>query len=586
MEIRFASAADRQDIYRLRHEVYAVELGQHPTTGDGRLTDALDAANVYLVAAQGDELVGFVSITPPWAGAYSVDKYLDRRDWPVLDDPAALFEVRLLTVRPAFRGSGAAALLMYAALRWIASRGGRRVVAIGRLEILGLYRRAGLRPLGHRWRSGAVTYELMTASVAEVQERAAAFAVLLRHRPPTWRLDVPMLAPARGCYHGGASFDAIGAGFDALDRRGRVVVADVLDAWFPPVPAAVAALRTDPEWLACSSPPTDAGGLVAAVATARQVPASSVVVGAGSSDLVFRAFGRWLTADSRVLLLDPTYGEYAHVVERVVGARVDRFALRAADGWRIDPDRLAATLRDGRYDLAVLVNPNNPTGRHVDASVLRTVLEAAPASTRFWVDEAYLEYAVPAAGSLESYAARSANVVVCKSLSKVYALSGLRVAYLVAAPAVAAEVRRWTPPWPVSLPAQVAAVRALADPGYYAGRWRQTATLRTELAARLRSAVDGATVDESVANFVLLRLPPDEVGAPELVSRCRRRGVFLRDLSMLSPAFEGRTVRVAVRGPAENARVVDAVAAAVAADGTPAPGGSGVGTPPLGIAAR
>ncbi len=586
MEIRFASAADRQDIYRLRHEVYAVELGQHPTTGDGRLTDALDASNVYLVAARGDELVGFVSVTPPWAGAYSVDKYLDRRDWPVLDDPAALFEVRLLTVRPAFRGSGAAALLMYAALRWIASRGGRRVVAIGRLEILGLYRRAGLRPLGHRWRSGAVTYELMTASVAEVQERAAAFAVLLRHRPPTWRLDVPMLAPARGCYHGGASFDAIGAGFDALDRRGRVVVADVLDAWFPPVPAAVAALRTDPEWLACSSPPTDAGGLVAAVATARQVPASSVVVGAGSSDLVFRAFGRWLTADSRVLLLDPTYGEYAHVVERVVGARVDRFALRAADGWRIDPDRLAATLRDGRYDLAVLVNPNNPTGRHVDASVLRTVLEAAPASTRFWVDEAYLEYAVPAAGSLESYAARSANVVVCKSLSKVYALSGLRVAYLVAAPAVAAEVRRWTPPWPVSLPAQVAAVRALADPGYYAGRWRQTATLRTELAARLRSAVDGATVDESVANFVLLRLPPDEVGAPELVSRCRRRGVFLRDLSMLSPAFEGRTVRVAVRGPAENARVVDAVAAAVAADGTPAPGGSGVGTPPLGIAAR
>jgi hypothetical protein len=62
--------------------------------------------------------------------------------------------------------------------------------------------------------------------------------------------------------------------------------------------------------------------------------------------------------------------------------------------------------------------------------------------------------------------------------------------------------------------------------------------------------------------------------------------VFLRDLSMLSPAFEGRTVRVAVRGPAENARVVDAVAAAVAAGGTPAPGGSGVGTPPLGIAAR
>jgi len=559
MEIRTATAADREAIYRIRHEVYATELGQHAVSAEQRLTDPLDGSNVYLVAACGPEVLGFVSVTPPWAGAYSIEKYLDRRDWPALRDAHGLFEVRLLTVRPEHRGSQAVMLLMYAALRWISSRGGRRVVAIGRVEVMPLYERAGFRRLGHRFTSGAVTFELITAGVRDGEAAAARYHAVLRDAVTAWRLDVPMFAADPGCHHGGASFDAIGPTFDCLERRDRIVVADVLDAWFPPAPAA---MEADQSWLARSSPPTDAAGVIAAVAAARGLPAASVVVGAGSSDLVFRAFGQWLTPGSRVLLLDPTYGEYGHVAERVMGATVDRLQLRAADGWSVEPDRLAATLHDGGYDLAVLVNPNNPTGRYSDGAVLREVLAAAPASTRVWVDEAYLEYAAPAAASLEPFAAARPNVVVCKSLSKVYALSGLRAAYLVAAPEVAAELRRWTPPWPMSLPAQLAAVRALADPGYYEVRWKETATLRADLTAEL-AAVTGTEVAASVANFVLITLPPGGVTAPELVARCRADGVFLRDLSALSPAFEGRTVRTAVRGVEENRRIVDAVRAAL-----------------------
>jgi histidinol-phosphate/aromatic aminotransferase/cobyric acid decarboxylase-like protein len=563
MEIRVATAADREAIYRIRHEVYAAELAQHETTAQGRLTDGLDASNVYLVAARGPVLLGFVSVTPPWAGRYSVDKYLDRSDWPALRDADGLFEVRVLTVRHRFRGTAAAGVLMYAALRWIVSRGGRVLVAIGRAEVLGLYERAGLRASGHRFRSGAVTFELMSAPVDELVARTLRYAPLVPRLVTSWRLDVPMLPAAStgaGCYHGGASFDAIGVSFDAIDRRARVVVADVLDAWYPPAPGVLDALAEDPAWLARSSPPVDAAGMVAAIAAARSVPPAAVVVGAGSSDLVFRAFGRWLTPRSRVLLLDPTYGEYAHVVERVVGARADRFPVRASDGWRLDCDRLAAALRGGGYDLAVIVNPNNPTGAVVEPETLRAALLAAPPSTRIWVDEAYLEYA-GGGRSMEGFAASRSNVAVVKSLSKVYALSGLRAAYLVTDPAVAADLRRWTPPWPVSLPAQVAAVRALADPEYYALRWKETAALRGDLAGALRGVLRGfGDVTPSVANFVLLTLPRGGVTAPEtapeLVARCRADGVFVRDLSALSPAFEGRTVRVAVRTPEENARIL------------------------------
>ncbi len=341
-------------------------------------------------------------------------------------------------------------------------------------------------------------------------------------------------------------------------------MADVLDAWFPPAPGVRAALEEDPAWAARTSPPAGAEGLLAEIAAARALRTQTLTVGAGSSDLIFRAFGRWLTPESRVLLTDPCYGEYAHVTERVIGCRVDRLPLRREDGWRIDPDRLSAAVASGRYDLVVVVNPNNPTGRHAPAAELRALIARAPARTRWWIDEAYLGYVDPTE-SLAGLAATDPRVVVCTSLSKMYALSGVRAAYLVAEPDTAALIRRWTPPWPVSLPAQLAAVAALRAPAYYSERWLRTHVLRRQLATALADLDDELIVDESVANFVNLTLPSGGPSAARLVHECRRRDVYLRDLSPLSSRYEGRTVRIAVRDTAENARIVAACRAALEA---------------------
>ncbi|WP_283138266.1 histidinol-phosphate aminotransferase family protein [Rhizohabitans arisaemae] len=563
LEIRMATDGDRAWIHRLRHEVYARELGQHPTNEQGVLADALDEANVYLVAAHGGERSGFVSVTPPWAGRYAIDKYL-RRDDHGLPGDGGLFEIRILTVEPGRRGSSAAPLLMYAALRWTAAHGGRHVVALGRAGILGMYLAAGLSRTGVPVRSGAVDFELLTGDVAALTEHAVTrYGGMLRTLEPRlrWRLGFPFLPGADGCEHGGASVGALGHRFDTLAAHGDVVPADVLDAWFPPAPGVLDALGRHPDRLARTSPPATADGLIEQVAESRGIPAAAVAVGAGSSDLIFRAFRGLLTPASKVLLLDPAYGEYGHVTERVIGCRADRFPLRRADGWRVDLDRLQDVLRR-RYDLVVIVNPNNPTGVHVEPGDLRRILETAPGETRFWIDEAYLEYSGEGR-SLESFAVASGNTVVCKSLSKMYALSGLRAAYLAASPGFAAETRRWTPPWALGLPAQIAAVHALRDPGYYATRWSQTHELRAGLAADLRSAGPDLHIHESTGNFLLLTLPPHGVDAAGLVRACRRRGVYLRDLSALSPAFEGRTVRIAVRDAAANTRIATAVAESV-----------------------
>ena len=373
----------------------------------------------------------------------------------------------------------------------------------------------------------------------------------------------PALPEPVSCYHGGAFFEAIGDDFATLERSRTIVNADVLDAWFPPSPAAIAALRRYLPWLMQTSPPTGCEGLTRAIAAARRVDPADVLPAAGSSTLIFLALREWLTRRSRVLVLDPTYGEYGHVLERVVGCRVDRLALSRDDGYAVHPDRLAAAI-GGRHDLVILVNPNNPTGAHLSRESLESVLARVPERTKVWVDEAYIDYA-GADQSLERFATRTGNVVVCKSMSKVYALSGARVAYLCGAPRLVAELRPLLPPWAVSLPGQVAAVAALRDPVYYARRYRETHRLRERLAEMLRAAGAGDVLP-SVANWIVCHLPSDGPTAAEVVRRCRAQGVFLRDVGGMGTRLGAHTLRTAVKDEAANARIAEVLAWALRGD--------------------
>ncbi len=560
--IDLATEADRQEIYRLRHQVYASELHQHRENSDACLSDSLDAHNAYLKASVHGQLAGFVSITSPGGPSYSVDKYFQREDFDFPFDNG-LYEVRLLTVLPDYRGLACASLLMYAAFRWVQSLGGTRIVAIGRRELLGLYRKAGLRTLHRRTQSGAVTYELLSAPVTELADQAEKHSLLLRwlEQRSDWRLDIPFHSRA-ACHHGGAFFEAIGEEFDHLERSRDVINADVLDAWFPPSPRVVAALDEYLPWLLRTSPPTNCAGMIRAIARARNLTAECIVPGAGSSALIFLCFREWLNQNSRILLLDPTYGEYSHITERILHCQVDRLPLDRTGNYTVDTGELEARLQAG-YDLVVIVNPNSPTGRHIPRCELESVLARIPEQTRVWVDETYVEYAGEGE-SLEPFASRSRNVMVCKSMSKVYALSGIRAAYLCAAPATANLLREITPPWAVSLPAQVAAVNALGDPEYYAARYGETRVLRENLATALYAL--GIAVVPGAANFILCHLPESGPNAATVCRRCRTQDIFLRDASEISERLGLHALRVAVKDRQSNARIIETLKWAITAD--------------------
>ena len=550
-----ASDSEREEIYRLRHEVYARELAQYPTNGMATLRDALDGVNVYVVARLGGKLAGFISITPPGQSGYSIDKYFARVALPFTVDES-LYEIRLLTVVNAHRRSELAVLLMYAAFRWVESHGGRQIVAIGRREILDLYLKVGLKPMGKSACCGSVTYDLLHARVSDVRVRLQQFqGLLLRLESKTeWHLNFAMHKPA-ACFHGGAFFKAVGERFDALERRKRIINADVLDAWFPPSPKVINGLQQHLEWLLRTSPPTGCDGLIENIAKARRVKPINILPGAGSSDLIFRALSRWLSRSSHALILDPMYGEYAHVLEEVIGVTVDRLRLTYENDYELDLERLQNALKDN-YDLVLIVNPNNPTGRHVSCAVLEAVLRRVPSQTRVWVDETYVEYAGPDE-SLETFAVETENVIVCKSMSKAYALSGLRVGYLCAGAHQLESLRATTPPWVVSLPGQLAASLALEDPGYYATRYAQTAQFREQLRQELETL--GWDMIQGTANFLLGHLPKKGPSAEQLIRECRQHGLFLRNATFMGTDLGSHAIRVAVKDAATNAEMVSVI---------------------------
>lgn len=355
------------------------------------------------------------------------------------------------------------------------------------------------------------------------------------------------------CFHGGAAYKWIGLDFEHLDRADQVIDADVLDAWFDPSPRAIQLLKEKLAWSLRCSPPVVPAGVELAISRLNGISPSSILCGSGSSFLIFLALRELLQTHSRVLILDPMYGEYAHVLSNVIGCTYDSFELHSENNYRIDLEELVATVQSRKYDVVILVNPNNPSGQLAQADLLKSAIDAMPKETTIWIDEAYIDYA-GSENSLVQFAAARENVIVCKSLSKVLALSGLRVAYLASGYRTIDRLRLITPPWSLSLPAQLVLIEALKDRQYYSDCYAQTHELRDDLSAKLTNL--GFSVYSSTANFLLVDYPVSLPSIESFLSECSARLLLLRNVRSMGKMTATHSFRVAVKSAATNQRIV------------------------------
>ena len=355
------------------------------------------------------------------------------------------------------------------------------------------------------------------------------------------------------CFHGGAFFEGIGVEFNNLDEKDNIISADVLDAWFPPAPKIQEVIQSYLPWIIKTSPPTNSEGYIKTISEHRTLNRESILPGAGSSDLIFRIFNQWLRPSSKVLILDPTYGEYSHILNKIIKCKVERLELKREEGYNINIGKLREKLNQ-KFDLFVWVNPNSPTGLHINKNEVERLLLNNKGCERIWIDETYVEYA-GREQTLERFAEKSNNVFVCKSMSKVYALSGLRAAYLCANPNNIRPLKRITPPWVISLPAQIAATYALKQEDYYIKKYQETHELRDKLELQLKQI----GIDEiipGIANFIMFHVGNDKFSASRIVNECKLKKLYLRDLSGMGKSFEDDAIRMAVKDLNTNNKMI------------------------------
>ncbi|MGA5303360.1 histidinol-phosphate transaminase [Nucisporomicrobium flavum] len=205
-----------------------------------------------------------------------------------------------------------------------------------------------------------------------------------------------------------------------------------------------------------------------------------------------------------------------------------------------------------RTRLAIVCNPNNPTGTSVRRAELDRFLDAVPNDVLVVLDEAYREFVtddqVP--DGIETYGDRP-NVVVLRTLSKAWGLAGLRVGFLVGQPEVAAAIRKVLTPFSTSLVAQAAALAALDAEDEVRRRCAIVISERERVTEALRKLLPD--VPSSQSNFVWLPLG-DQAAA--FGAACEKRGIIVRP-------FQGDGVRVTIGTPEENDAFLAAAEAAL-----------------------
>ena len=296
----------------------------------------------------------------------------------------------------------------------------------------------------------------------------------------------------------------------------------------------------------------DAGGLAVypeygeakiAVAEFFRVPPDQFTFTNGTDEAIQVFINTYVDDGQEVLLLRPAYAMYRFYAE-LAGA-----AVRQIDYEGPAMDFPLAALLDAitPSTRAVLIaNPNNPTGTGLSLAAIERILKRARHAVVF-IDEAYFEFSgVTALGHI----ARSPNLLVSRTFSKVYGMAAMRLGCLFSHPANIAYLHKAQSPYSVNTLAVLAAQAAIRDTAYVESYVAEVLAAREVLCVGLERLQIGYV--PSSANFVLIRAGRRAV---EIRDRLRDQGILVRDRSYEAPGC----VRVTVGTRAQTRRLLSAL---------------------------
>jgi histidinol-phosphate aminotransferase len=309
---------------------------------------------------------------------------------------------------------------------------------------------------------------------------------LLRHRPA-----IDKLTPGT---HGGIDYEEL--------KRLGILPETVLDFSvsinpFGPPPGIRKAL-TSPTIE--HYPDTEASELRQALAEKLNISPGNLIVGSGSTELIRLVAIAYLEPGDLVIIPQPTYSEYEIACQLADAHLLKQPVLKEPD-FQPDISEITNLLRKHRPKAIFLCNPNNPTGQYMSKEEVIRIMSSAPESL-IVLDEAYIAFTENAWASVDLI--DHGNLVILRSMTKDYALAGLRLGYAIAAEPIISILKRVRPPWNVNAVAQKAGMAVLKSNKYLEECHSKTREARNFLIKELKNL--GLSPLPSQTNFFLVRV--------------------------------------------------------------------------------
>lgn len=302
-------------------------------------------------------------------------------------------------------------------------------------------------------------------------------------------------------------------------------------------------------------PDTEGYAVKEAIAQHYGICHENIVLGNGAVELMY-VLGHVLKP-RRVVTVAPAFSEYERTAE-VCGAKLHHITLEEANGFCVEIPSVLRELERG--DLLFLGNPNNPTGTMLERDKLIVLIEAAQrCGATVAMDESFIDFVADS----ERYTVRHVtreydNVVVLHSLTKFYAIPGLRLGFAILPTRLVEQVEKGKDPWNVNTLAQAAGCVALTDTMYQERSRRIVAEAKDSLYQAI-GEIEGLCPFVPSVNFMLVKITKDGWDAPRLKqAMAEKERILIRDCSQ----YEGlnqQFFRVAVKSLEENLRLTEAL---------------------------
>ena len=280
-----------------------------------------------------------------------------------------------------------------------------------------------------------------------------------------------------------------------------------------------------------------------------KIPYSQIVVGNGATEIIYNFCQAFLSNKTPVLIPIPTFGEYESAA-KLSGAKISFFKTMNLEK---DVDDFISKLPNN--GCIFICNPNNPTGNLISKKTLqKIIISANKKKTLVFIDECFIELVPDHDESIIKFIKKYNNLFILRSLTKSFALAGLRIGYGIGSKQMISVLNKIKIPWNVSGLAQQAASAALLH-SFYLTKVKKMIKKESFYLINYISKLKNFQCNTTSTNFILIKT---KMKSQTLQKKLLEKKILIRDCSTIR-GLNNNYIRIAVKTRKENEKLIKAL---------------------------